>query len=74
MAHNLKELTKEEAEQLTKELTAVLEKYNCEIGVKSSIEILKRVEIKQEDGVESPYIENGNTGESTTNEETPKID
>lgn len=36
-------LTKEEGDALTAEMIAVLEKYNAEMGVKSTIEILKRV-------------------------------
>jgi len=67
----LQELTKEEAEALTKDLTEVLEKHNCELGVKSSIELLKRVEDK-ENGVISPFIENGESNNKT--EETPKVD
>lgn len=62
----LTELTKEEAEALTKDLTAVLEKHNCELGIKSTIELLKRVE-----DTPSTYIEHD--GESKT-EENPKAD
>lgn len=65
--YTLEEPPKEEFEALTKELTAILTKYNCEIGVKSSIEILKRVEAKEE-GIPTPY--NGDNTDTT--EETPK--
>ena len=59
----LQELTKEEAEALTKDLQEVLAKHNCEMGVKSSIELLKRVE-----ETPSPYLngENDNTKEEKT--------
>lgn len=62
-------LTKEEADALTKDLTEVLLKHGCELGVKSTIELLKRVEDTNEEGVPSPY------GESNPpTEETPKTD
>ena len=37
-----RELTFEEGEALTKDLQAVLEKHNAEMGVVSSIQLLKR--------------------------------
>lgn len=40
----LRELDPETAKKVTEELTAVLAKYNCEMGVTSNINILKRVE------------------------------
>jgi len=58
----MRELTKEEAEALTKDLTEVLAKHDCELGVVSSIQLLKREE-----------IENGETIE-TTKEETPEAE
>lgn len=71
--YTLEDLSKEEFEAISKELSAVLIKYNCDMGVKSSIEISKRVEIKEETNdaeIVSPYQENG---ESTNkNEETPE--
>jgi len=50
-----RELTKEEAEALTKDLKEVLEKHSAELGVVSSIQLLKRVEVPKEDGVPSPF-------------------
>ena len=50
MTYKLEELSKEEAEQITAELTAILDKYDVEMGVSSSINIMKRVE----EGVLSP--------------------
>lgn len=47
-----RELTKEEGEALTKDLTAVLEKHNAELGVVSSIQLLKRVDDGNEDKTE----------------------
>lgn len=38
----LRPLTKEEGEALTAELQAVLEKHNAELGVSSSIQLLRR--------------------------------
>lgn len=49
--YTLEEPTKEEADALTKDLQAVLEKYQCEMGVKASISLMKRVPIE---GVISP--------------------
>lgn len=43
-----RELTQEEGEALTKDLQEVLVKHNAELGVVSSIQLLKRVE--EEDG------------------------
>jgi len=40
----MRELTKEEAEALTKDLTEVLIKHGAEMGVRSTIELLKREE------------------------------
>lgn len=41
--YSLEELSKEEGEKLTIELQAVLAKYNAEMGVSSSIQLLRRV-------------------------------
>ena len=43
MEHITRELTKEEGDALTKDLQDVLEKHNAEMGVISSIQLLKRV-------------------------------
>ena len=63
-----RELTLEEQEALTKDLTEVLEKHNADLGVVASIQILKRVEESLEtksEEIASPYVENG---ESTSTE------
>ncbi len=38
----MRELTKEEGEALTKDIQAVLEKHNAELGVVANIQLLKR--------------------------------
>lgn len=43
MEYTTRELTKEEGNVLTKDLQDVLEKHNAEMGVVSSIQLLKRV-------------------------------
>lgn len=68
MPYKLEELSPEVGEQLKAELQAVLAKYDAEMGVTSSIQLLKRVEAK--DPVPSPFIVN--EGENPT--ETPKAD
>ena len=55
----MRELNKEEGEALTKDLQAVLEKHNAELGVIASIQLLKR----DDEG-----------GEPNQNGETPKAD
>lgn len=55
MSYSLKELTSEEAESIAKEIQAVLEKYDCEMGVVASMQIMKR----QEDAVLSPMQPDG---------------
>ncbi len=47
MAYKLEELSKEEGDKLTAELQEVLARYDAEMGVSSSIQLLKRVEIKE---------------------------
>jgi len=42
MDYELQELSKEEAEALTKDLQEVLAKYNAEMGVSSTINLMKR--------------------------------
>lgn len=69
-----RELTKEEGDALTKDLQEVLIKHNCEIGVVSSIQLLKRVDEVISDNPEVNTLLNKNGDESNTNEETPKID
>lgn len=55
MDSNLRDLTPEEAAALTKDLTDVLQKHGAEMGVKSTIELLKRVDEATEDAIPSPY-------------------
>lgn len=63
MTHSTRELTKEEGEALTKDMQAVLEKHNCDMGVVASIQLLKRVTLEpKEEPVPSPYP-NGDDGE-----------
>lgn len=71
---NTRELTKEEADALSADLTEVLVKHNCEIGVISSIQLLKRVEEEtNKEDIKSPFMpKNGDN--NTTTEETPKTD
>lgn len=71
--YTTRELTPDESAALTKDLQEVLMRHNCEMGVISSINLMKRVEtvsIKPEDlneGVPSPYVENGESNEPETN-------
>jgi len=71
---NTRELTQEEQEALTKDLTEVLEKHNADLGVVARIEILKRVEEPKESPeseVVSPYADgesNDNTNKETDSE------
>lgn len=55
MAYHLEEMSKEEGETMTKEIQAILEKYNAEMGVNSAISLMKRVE--DETPVVSPYLD-----------------
>lgn len=57
-------LNEEEFEALTKDLNDVLIKHNAELGVKSTIELTKRIEDTKPNGEE---IKNSET-------ETPKAD
>lgn len=67
MNTNTRELTKEEADALTKDLTEVLDKHNCEIGVVSTIQLLKRIE----EEIKSPFMpKDGENNDKT--EETPE--
>ncbi len=70
--YTLEELSVEDADNLTRELQQVLEKYGAEMGVVSNINLMKRVPVE---GVLSPLtmedIENGGGTESeTTDTET----
>jgi len=47
----LRELTKEEGDALTKDLQDVLAKHDAELGVSSSITLMKRVD---DEGIPSP--------------------
>lgn len=65
--YTLADLTPEEAESLTKEITEVLAKYNAEIGVTSKINIMKRVEdTKGGEEIISPLQSNGEGLEETS--------
>lgn len=59
MSERLEQFSKEELENLTNELQAVLAKYDAEMGVSSSINIMKRVSEEilsplQPDGITEP--------------------
>lgn len=61
MEYELKELNKEEADALTKDLEEVLKKHGAEIGVTSNINLMKRVE----KGIPTPFMkENGGEEDS----------
>lgn len=47
--YTLEELTKEEGDALTTDLQDVLKKHGAEMGVKASIQLLKRVPVKAEE-------------------------
>lgn len=64
MTYSTRELTKEEGEALTKDLQEVLLKHNCEMGVTSTIQLLKRVEA--EAPTISPLQEPQENGNDTT--------
>ena len=63
--YELVEFPKEEADKLTKELQDVLAKYNGEMGVTSTITLLKRVPKE----IISPIQPNGNGDNTDTKEE-----
>jgi len=58
MDYTTRELTKEEGDELTKDMNALLEKHGAEVGVVASLQFLKREEIK-----------NGDQNTNTTTEE-----
>ncbi len=68
MEYTLEDPTDEEMTNMTKELQDVLAKYNCEMSVKSTIQLYKRIPVEvpeKTDVIQSPY---GN--EDTTKEES----
>lgn len=58
-------LTKEEGDALTKDMMAVLEKHGAELGVKASIEILKRVPKE----IVSPFVPKNDGNDPSKTEE-----
>lgn len=66
--HTLEDLSAEDQVKITEELQAVLAKYDAEMGVKSSIEIWKRVP----KSVPSPFtvedVQNASNSDNTTEE------
>lgn len=46
--YTLEELSPEEMQNLSTEMSAILEKYGCEMAVRSNIEIMKRVPITKD--------------------------
>ena len=69
MDYTTRELTKEEGDALSTEMIALLEKHGAELGVVSSIQILKRVPANED--TPSPYQDGE---EPNTTEEAPKAD
>ena len=59
-----RELTPEEAKELTKDMQAVLEKHDCDMGVIATISLTKRVE----ESVISPIQPDGDNEEKTDKE------
>jgi hypothetical protein len=68
----LQEFPKEEADALTKELQDVLAKYNGEMGVTSTINLMKRVP----KAIPSPFVTSphGESAPEDKTSETPKAD
>lgn len=72
MNYRLEDLSPEEAKTVTEKLQAVLAEHNCEMGVTSSIQILKRVDVapaaSENTDVVSPIqkddLENGSGSET----------
>lgn len=66
--YTLKELGPEEAANITKELQEVLAKYDCEIGITSTMNIMKRQadEAEQPAPVLSPIQDLNDNGDGNT--------
>lgn len=60
-------LTQEESDALNKDLQAVLEKHNCDMGVEAIIKIWKTVEPKEIEEIVSPYKDGENPETAKTN-------
>lgn len=71
--YELRELTKEEATTLTKDMQEVLKKHDAEMQVTSQITLFKRVHPNKEEGIPSPFPLNEN-GEDKTNETKQDVD
>lgn len=74
MNYELKELSPEEAKQITDELQAILAKYDCEMGVTSSINIMKRQELAQpaQEPTLSPIQDVKTNGDEDTTQDNPE--
>lgn len=72
--YKLVDLSKEEGDAISKEITAVLIKYDAEMLVKSTIEIMKRVEdvLVGDKSVPSPYVKHPDDNQTPTSEEGAK--
>lgn len=72
--YTLQELTPEEFKALNDDMQAVLLKHNAEMQVTSRIELLKRVEVKKEEGIPTPFPlkENDKDTKENTDSETEK--
>lgn len=71
MEYTTRQLTKEEGDALSKEMLELLNKHDAELGVVSSIQILKRVE-KVEEGIPTPFLTQDGENPTTTEEEATK--
>jgi hypothetical protein len=63
---NTRPLNKEEFDAFGKDMEALLEKHNCEIGVSSTIQVMKRTNEVKEDSIKSPFIVKKDNGNNPT--------
>lgn len=70
MDYETRELTKEEGDALTKDMQELLQKHSAELGVISSIQLLKRVSTVNKEPIPSfltkEDIDNGNNSDTET--------
>lgn len=63
---NTKPLNEEEFDAFGKDMEALLEKHNCEIGVQSTIQVMKRINEVKDGNIESPFIVKKDNGNNPT--------
>lgn len=63
------QLTKEEYEVIQEKMNKILDEYNCDMLVQSTIQILKRTESKE---IPSPYAVNNGEENKDNTESTPE--